>query len=104
QLVRRVAVARIHAATERPVSIDRVDLNLFTGRASIRGFRLGERDGQTPFADFARLDVQVRWLPLLAGRLHLGELAVSDSTVRVIRLPDGTFNFSDLVPRGGGTS
>jgi hypothetical protein len=102
ELVRRVAVARIHALTQRPVSIDRVELNLFTGRASIQGVRLGERDGQTPFADFARLDVRVRWLPLFTGRLHIGELALGDSTVRVVRRPDGTFNFSDLVSGEGG--
>ena len=97
EVVRRVAVARIHAITQRPVSIERVDLNLFTGRAAIHEFHLGERDGRTPFADFADLQLRVRVLPLLVGRLHIRELAMSDSTVRVVRLGDGTFNFSDLV-------
>jgi uncharacterized protein involved in outer membrane biogenesis len=104
ELVRRVAVARIHAMTGRPVTIERVDLNVFTGHASIRGFHLGDRDGHAPFADLARLDVGVRVLPLLIGRLHVSELVVSDSTVRVVRLGDGTFNFSDLVPGGGAPS
>jgi uncharacterized protein DUF748 len=97
ELVRRVAVARIHAITQRPVSIERVDLNLFTGRAAIHKFHLGDRDGQARFADFADLHLRVRMLPLLVGRLHIRELAISDSTVRVVRLGDGTFNFSDLV-------
>jgi hypothetical protein len=100
ELVRRVAVARIHALTGRGVSIERIDLNLLTGRASIRAFHLADRDGQRPFADVARLDVGVRVLPLLLGRLHFRELAVTDSTVRVVRLRDGTFNFSDLISGG----
>src|SRR5712692_11314488 len=97
EVVRRVAVARIHAITQRPVSIERVDLNLFTGRAAIHKFHLGDRDGRTPFADFADLHLRVRVIPLLVGRLHIRELAMNDSTVRVVRLGDGTFNFSDLV-------
>jgi Domain of Unknown Function (DUF748) len=97
ELVRRIAVARIHATTQRAVSIDRLDLNLFTGRAAIHGFRLDDRDGRTPFADVSQLVVRVRLLPLLIGRLHLRELSLTDSTVRVVRLPDGGFNFSDLV-------
>ncbi|HMH50476.1 MAG TPA: DUF748 domain-containing protein [Candidatus Acidoferrum sp.] len=103
ELVRRVAVARIQAMTHRPVSIDRVELNLLTGRAAIHRFHLGDRDGQKPFADFGQLRVRVRVLPLLVGRLRVRELAITDSTVRVVRLGDGTFNFSDLVA-GEGTS
>jgi uncharacterized protein involved in outer membrane biogenesis len=104
ELVRRVAISRIHATTQRPVEIERVELNLFTGRASIHGFRLADRDGRTPFADFGRFHVRVGVLPLLVGRLRIRELAIADSTVRVVRLPDGTFNFSDLVTADGTSS
>ena len=100
ELVRRVAIARIHATTERPVEIAHVDLHLLAGRASIRGFRLAERDGQ-PFAAIERLDVALRLPSLLVGHLRFRELAVHDSTVNVVRRPDGTFNFSDLVGRSG---
>jgi hypothetical protein len=97
ELVRRVVVSRIHASTQRHAEIDRVDLNLFTGRAAIHGFRLADRDGHSRFADFGRLHVRVSVLPLLVGRLRIRELAIDDSTVSVVRLADGTFNFSDLV-------
>jgi hypothetical protein len=100
ELVRRVAIARLHAITERPVEIVRVDLNLLRGRASVRGFRLAERDGQ-PFATIERLDVTLGLPSLLLGHLRIRELAIRDSTVSVVRLPDGTFNFSDLVGRPG---
>ena len=102
ELVRRVAIARLHAITERPVEIARVDLNLLRGRASIRGFRLAERDGQ-PFATIERLDVTLGLPSLLLGHLRVRELAIRDSTVSVVRLPDGTFNFSDLVGGHPGT-
>src|SRR4029453_1148531 len=100
-LVRWIAVARIHALTERPVAIEAVTLNLLTGRITGRGLRLAERDGSTPFADVERLDARVRLAPLLLGHIRIRELVVDGSTVRVVRLPGGTFNFSDLIERPG---
>jgi Domain of Unknown Function (DUF748) len=103
EMVRQLAIARIHALTDRPVSVDRVDLNVFTGRLGVHGFRLAERDGQTPFADVKRLDARLHLPSLLLGHLWLRELIVSDSTVRVVRLPTNEFNFSDLIRRSGRT-
>src|SRR5438093_1511983 len=101
QIVRHVAVARIHALTQRPVSIDAVELNLFTGRLAVRGVRLAERYGSTPFASLQRLDVRLHLPSLLIGRLRFREIVVDDSTVHVVRLPGNEFNFSDLIRSSG---
>ena len=104
EIVRRVAVARIHAATGRPVSIEAVELNLLTGRVAVRGFRLAERDQTAPFADFDRLEARLHLPSLLRGRIWIRDLSVTDSTVRVVRLPTGEFNFSDLIQASGTTT
>src|SRR5688572_19920257 len=108
-LLRQVAISRIGALAQRPVQIDRVDANVFTGRLAIHGFRLAERDGRTPFADFKRLDARVHvpsfLASLLAGHVHLRELVLTESTVRVVRVGPDEFNFSDLIRNsetGGG--
>ncbi len=101
EIVRRVAVARIHAVTGRPVSIEAVELNPLTGRVMVRGFRLAERDQPAPFADFDRLEARLHLPALLLGRLWIRDLVVTDSTVRVVRLPAGDFNFSDLIQSSG---
>src|SRR5215470_167818 len=75
ELVRRVAIARIHAATGRPVDIAHVNLSLLRGRASIQGLRLAERDGR-PFAAVERLDVALRLPWLLVGHVRLRELSI----------------------------
>src|SRR5262245_30752621 len=103
EVARRVAVAQIHAYTGRPVSIEAVELNLLTGRFTVRGVRLTERDGMTPFAGFERLDVSMRLPSLLFGHLWIRELVLSDSTVHVVRLPTGEFNLSDLIRSAGTT-
>ena len=104
EIVRWVAVARIHAATDRPVSIEAVELNLLTGRVAVRGFRLAERDHPAPFADVDRLEARLHLPSLLLGRLWIRELRVTDSTVRVVRRPAGDFNFSDLIQASATTT
>ena len=50
EVLRRLAVDRLSKQTGRAVTIQDVDLNLFTGRLAIKGFRLAERDRAEPFA------------------------------------------------------
>ena len=102
ELVRRLVVARVHALTERPVSIEGVGLNIFTGRLTLRGFRLGERDGSAQgdaFVAFERLEARVSVPSLLLGRVWIREAALSGPTLRVVRQPGGDFNLSDLLAR-----
>ncbi|HET9833846.1 MAG TPA: DUF748 domain-containing protein, partial [Vicinamibacterales bacterium] len=101
ELIRRIAVARIHALTERPTAIERVGVNLLTGRFTVYGFKLMEREGDRPFADFRTLDGRIHLPSLLVGHLWLRELILSDSTVRVVRLPSSEFNFGDLIKNSG---
>jgi Domain of Unknown Function (DUF748) len=104
ELIRRVAVARIHALTERPTAIERVGVNLLTGRFTVYGFKLMEREGDRPFADFQTLHGRIHLPSLLVGHLWLRELILSDSTVRVVRLPSNEFNFGDLIKSSGTTA
>jgi Domain of Unknown Function (DUF748) len=101
-LVRNLLIAQVEAMTGRPVSVEAVALNPFTGRLVVRGFRLREPDGQTLFTDFDLLDVRIRPLSLLRGHLWIREATLQGSTVRIIRFAEG-FNISDLIRPAGGT-
>ncbi len=100
-LLRHLLVSQIQSITQRPVSIDAVGFNPFTGRLVVRGFRSWERDGQTPFVDFDTLDVRVRPFALSMGHLSIREVRLEGSTVRIVRSADA-FNISDLIERPGG--
>src|SRR5262249_40771874 len=101
EVVRRVAVARIHAGTGRPVSIGTVQLNLLTGRLTIRHVQVAGREKPERFVDIDRLDTLVHLPSLLRGRIWIRDLRISDSTVRVVRMPGGDFNVSDLIQASG---
>jgi hypothetical protein len=97
EVVRRVAVSQIRAATGREVAIGDVDLNVFTGTLAVKTFRLADRGRPEPFVQFERLRVRLRLLPLLSGHVRLAELALQAPVVRVVRTGPRTFNFSDLL-------
>jgi hypothetical protein len=95
-VARHLAIARIRAITHRPVSIGALDLRLSTGHITIHDLRITERDGRTPFAGFARLDLRVRWLPLARGHVWIRDLVLQRPTVNVVRSPEG-FNLADMI-------
>jgi uncharacterized protein DUF748 len=102
-LVRAAFVARLHATTGRPVALEALDIDPWTGRIALRGLRVTDTDGST-LATLDRLDAQLRRRALLSGHISLARLAIDGSSVRVVRYSDGAFNISDLIPRkpGGG--
>jgi len=104
EIARRVAVARIHVLTQRRVTIEAVELGLLTGSVTVRGLRLDEAGEPAAFASFERLDVRLHLPSLLLGHVWIRELILSDSIVRVVRLPTGDFNFSDLIRSSGAST
>src|SRR5215470_11344886 len=101
-IARHLAIARLHAITNRPVRIDRVDVRLLSGRFTVHGLHVAEPDGAAPFADCELLDARLHLLSLLRGHIWVRELVVQRPTLRFIRLDKG-FNFSDLL-QGGETT
>jgi hypothetical protein len=103
ELVRAAVVAQLQAKTGRPVAIDALSIDPWTGRIALRGLQIRDTDGAT-LATLDRLDARVRRRALLSGHISLTRLAIDGSTVRVVRYGDGEFNISHLMPRkpGGG--
>ena len=99
-VARHVAISQLRAITKRPVSIDRVDVQLLSGRFAIHGLHVAEPDG-APFADFERLEARLNVLAALRGHIWVRELVLRKPILRIARLGKD-FNFSDLV-EGSGT-
>lgn len=97
EIVRRVAVDQLTTLTRRAVAIDDVDLNLFTGRVTINGFRLAHRDAPDAALAFDRLGVRVAYTPLLTRHARIMEIHLVAPRVHVTRTGPETFDFSDLL-------
>jgi len=94
-IARHVAIARLQAITKRPVAIDRVDVNLLSGRVAVHGLRVAEPGGSTPFVDCELLAARLNLLSLARGHIWVRELVLRKPTIRIVRL-ERNFNFSDL--------
>jgi Domain of Unknown Function (DUF748) len=101
-VARHVAISRLQTITKRPVRIDRVDVQLASGRFTIHGLHVAEPDGGAPFADCERLEARLHLLSLLRGHIWVRELVLQQPTLRVVRLAKD-FNFSDLIEDSGAT-
>ena len=101
EIVRRVAVSQAAKITGRDLSLEDVDLNLFTGHLALKGFKLAQRNSKESALEFERLDVRLGYLPLLRGNARVTELALVAPTIRVTRTGPEEFDFSDLLARRG---
>jgi hypothetical protein len=97
EIVRRVAVSRLTTATGRTVSIEDVDLNLFTGRLALKGFRLAHRASPEPALEIRRLDLGIAQLSLLRKTVRVTDVSVITPVIHLARTGPGKFDFSDLI-------
>lgn len=95
---RQLAVRSLQSLTGRPVTLQALDVSLATGRFSVRGLRIADRDGGL-LAELDRLDGRFHPATLLRLHLSIDDLELRGAHVRLVRLAPGRFNVSDLLDR-----
>ena len=98
EIVRQVVIRQVPKAIGRQITIEDIDLNLFTGSLAIKKLRLSERTGPQAFVEFERLEARMALLSLVRKNIHLRDLRLVAPVVRVVRGADGKLNFDDLMP------
>jgi hypothetical protein len=88
---------QLPALTQRVAVVQQVRMNPFALSLTVRGLALTETNG-TPFAAFDELYVNFQLSSIFRRAWTFGEIRLTHPTANVIRLADGSFNFSNLVP------
>src|ERR1051325_6868872 len=96
-IVRRVAVDRLSQMTGRAVALERVGLNLFTGRVALEKFRLAQKNSSEPAIEIGGLEVRVSVPSLLTKTVRVRSVTVTAPRFHVARLTPTEFDFSDLL-------
>ncbi len=98
-VLKSVLPDKISAALHRQATVEQIQINPFALSATLRGFKLADTDGKTPFVSLGELTVNVDVLTSIARRaLILEEVRLDSPYVGLTRNADGSYNFSDLIP------
>ena len=99
EIIRRTAVAQFPKLTGRVLSIEDIDLNLFTGRLVLKKLRVSERDPSETFVQAESIGLRLLPFSVITGNLVLSEVILRAPQVRIVRTGPAEFNFSDLLAR-----
>ncbi|HEY7168248.1 MAG TPA: DUF748 domain-containing protein [Candidatus Binatia bacterium] len=105
EIIRRILVSKLNAALIVPVSIENVDLNLFTRKGSIFRVIVGKPDERNPLIYLPRLDFEFSPLRLATGDFVFYKISLTEPRIFLERTGPARFNMMDAVrktqARGG---
>mgnify|MGYP006283708499 CR=1 FL=1 len=92
-----LAASAIESATGRKTELQHVSISILTSRATVRGLRIKEEDGQTDFAAVDSMTTDFQILPLLGGRIRVPSTVVRGVRARVVIDEDGRPNYQSIL-------
>ncbi len=98
-LVRSLAEKHGSEFLGRQLTLKHVSINPYTLEVSVSDVRLLEANGRDDAFTLAGLTVDVEWVSLFRGAPVVRSLQVERPWVRVVRIDDSHYNFSDLLKR-----
>ena len=81
--------------TGRELNVEKVSVNVFTGKLKVKDLTLFEEDDTTPFVSFERFETKIKWRDLFNRRLLVNQATISGLNVNVEQNHDW-FNFNSL--------
>ena len=96
-LVKSVLLDQLTRALHRPVAVNSVRINPYALSATLEGVSIGEREGGETFASFDSLYVNLESMSIFRLGPVAGELRLVNPKLKVVRLSESRYNFSDLV-------
>ena len=97
-IVKSVLASQLSAALHREVTISEVRFNPFVLSATVRGLTVKEPKGAETFASFEELYLNLETSSLFRWAAVIKEVRLTKPFVRLVRRPDESYNFSDLIP------
>ena len=96
-IVKSVAQDQLGKVLHRPVTIENIRINPYALSITLEKFAIKEKDGNETFAGFDSLYLNLESLSLIRLGPVFGELRLVNPKIRVARLADKRYNFSDLL-------
>ncbi|MBN1664209.1 MAG: DUF748 domain-containing protein [Deltaproteobacteria bacterium] len=99
-ILKNVLTEKLSQALHRPVTIGEIKINPWELSATVKGLAIKDAAKDAPFVSFDELYINCEGLSSLAQRaVVLKEIRLSHPNMHIDRHADGSFNFSDLIPK-----
>ncbi|HUH65772.1 MAG TPA: DUF748 domain-containing protein [Syntrophales bacterium] len=98
-ILKPILIKELSKALHREVTLKQITVNPFRLTATIDSFEVKEPGGKETFIGFDELFLNIDAFSLFRRMLVLKEMRLTNPAVRVIRNADGSYNFSDLIPK-----
>lgn len=96
-VVKYFVLAKASEALHRTVDVKKISINPYALTLEVEGLSIQEREGTETFASFDSLYVNLESASIFRGGPVVGELRLAGPKLRVVRLSDTRYNFSDLM-------
>lgn len=99
-IVKPLIMEKMSAALHRKASIQKISINPYALSVRVKGFALEDPGAPKPFVAFDELYVNADLMASLYRRaLIMKKVTLTNPYVGITRRPDGSYNFSDLLPK-----
>jgi len=93
--VKNTVVPLAEKKLHRQMQLGAIDVSIFSG-ILLKDVTLMEKDGKSAFIQAHEAKLKYQFWPLLHKKVVVDEVALDGLKLQVIRMPDGTFNYSDI--------
>ncbi|MFK5926596.1 MAG: DUF748 domain-containing protein, partial [Desulfuromusa sp.] len=95
--VRHILLPMLEKSLQRNVDFGEVTVGLFSG-ISVADLKVLQQDSAEDFFSVKAVVFHYQLWPLLTGKISISQVVLDRPEIFCVRLPDGQFNFSDLLP------
>ena len=96
-ILKNVLSGKLSEILHRTVAVREIQVNPFDLSVTIRDFSIGERGGTGTWISAGEIYANLQWASVYRGGPVLREVRLIRPYVKIDRMPDGTYNFSDLI-------
>ncbi|HEY3307212.1 MAG TPA: AsmA family protein [Desulfuromonadaceae bacterium] len=96
--VKKTVVPLVEKKLHRQVQLGEIKVSIFSGIV-VKGLTIMEKEGGQAFVRAELVKLSYQFWPLLSKRIVVDEIRLDSPRIRVVRLPDGSFNYSDIMAK-----
>ncbi|HYA15112.1 MAG TPA: DUF748 domain-containing protein [Syntrophales bacterium] len=99
-IAKSVIIDKLSASLHREVTLEKISINPYALSVTIKGFTIKDPVESSPFLSFDELYVNAQGISSLIKRaVILKEIRLTRPYINISRHEDGSYNFSDLIPK-----